>query len=289
MLMKYLLGVFCIIVASFAFAVIGILGTMIENHIHCMVMVFFQNIITLCLFLPWFLSKGVNDLKSRCYNTHLLRAICGVMASFLLYFSLRQLDLYDVVLLENSSPLIIPLIAMLVLKERISWMVWLSLSIGFTGIYFVILPPDGVDIEWRLIWPLGAAFFVACSFVLVKTIDWRESLKSTLFYYFLFSTFLSFPFILLHPVISFHRNTWVCLIGVGLAMAIAQGFLVLGYRFSEAGKLAPFSYFEVVFGLILGRFFLHLPLTSHALGGSVFVFLSGLFMILFERRIRAME
>jgi drug/metabolite transporter (DMT)-like permease len=271
-------------VASFAFATIGILGTFVGLHIHCMAMVFCQNAVTLLLLLPWLLKDGVKLLKSKNCAAHLLRACCGVLASFLLYLALRELDLFDVVLLENSSPMIIPFLAMIFIKEKISWTIWMCVCIGLLGIYFVISPKTRMDLDWRILLPLAAAFFAALSFIFIKVLDKEDTWQTILFYYFLFSTIISLPFLFLYPIHCNVIHDWFYLMGIGLATAIAQGFLILAYHFSDPGKLSPFSYFEVLFGLLLGRILLGTPFTQNTIIGMILILLSGMIVLVFEKR-----
>lgn len=281
---RFFLGVLAIMVASLGYSVIGVIGKMVDSNVHCMIMVFAQNVITLFLLMPWFLRKGPSRLKTKYIGTHIIRASCGVLASFLLYISLRKLPLFDVVLLENTSPMFIPLLAMILLREKVPWFIWFTLCVGFTGVYLVVRPMEGVDFQWELIFPITAAFFVAATFVYIKALSHRESMTNILFYFFLLSSIFSFPFVFLNGKNAAILSNIVYLVGIGFAMAIAQIFLVVAYKLSSPAKLAPFSYFEVVFGMILGTVIFHSLPSMQAIEGLGFIMTSAVITVIFEKR-----
>jgi drug/metabolite transporter (DMT)-like permease len=102
--------------------------------------VFFQNFISFVLFLPWVLSHGIAEVKTRHLPLHLIRGIGGMLSQVLMFIAILHMPLMNTVLLSNSAPLFIPIIALIWLKTKVSASTSASLVVGFLGVLLILKP-----------------------------------------------------------------------------------------------------------------------------------------------------
>ncbi len=132
------LGAGLIVSAFLLVAIMSALGK--AAGVSTSAIVFFQNFISLLLFLPWILHHGVNELKTEHLLLHGVRGLGGVLSQALMFVAILKMPLMNTVLLSNSAPLFIPLIAWVWLREKISVSTAISLAVGFVGIQFILKP-----------------------------------------------------------------------------------------------------------------------------------------------------
>ncbi|MGC1783566.1 MAG: DMT family transporter, partial [Acidobacteriaceae bacterium] len=133
------LGGFLIVIAFLCVAIMSALGKA-AAHVPTGTIVFFQNFISLVLFLPWVLRHGVAGVKTSRTWLHILRAVAGLLSQVLMFAAVKKMSLMNAVLLSNSAPLFIPLFTWAWLKKKISGVVWCSLLLGFLGVVLILKP-----------------------------------------------------------------------------------------------------------------------------------------------------
>jgi drug/metabolite transporter (DMT)-like permease len=238
-------------------------------------LVFFQNSVALLVFTPWFLRNGISALKTKRLGLHLLRATSGLLSQGFMFEALKSLPLMSAVLLSNSAPLFIPLIAWTWLKQKSGPNVWLSLIIGFIGVIFILRPGASTLENPSALVPLVASILSAFALLSVNQLSKSESTEKILFYYFLISTLLTAPYLFISKI-HFNLPHIAFLTGIGLSMAISQLMIILAYRHSSASQVAPFNYSVVIFSGLLGWIFWNDHPTLFSLIGVILVSIGGI-------------
>jgi drug/metabolite transporter (DMT)-like permease len=244
------LGGFLIVVAFLAIAIMSALGKAAER-VPTGTIVFFQNFISLVLFLPWLLRRGAADAKTSRTGLHLLRALAGLLSQVLMFVAVKKMPLMDAVLLANSAPLFIPLITWAWLGEKIGGVVQVSLMVGFVGVVLILKPTAALVSNPIALVATSAAVFSAFALVTVNRLSTTEPTERILFYYFLISSLATLPF----AIAEWRTPTgleWMYLAGIGVFMAVGQLLIILAYRQASAGRIAPFNYSVVVFSGLIG-------------------------------------
>lgn len=157
----------------------------------------------------------------------------------------------NAVLLTNSAPLFIPLIAWAWLKEKVGMVVWASLFVGFLGILLILRPGAQMLANPAAFIATSAAVFSAFALVAVNQLSREEPVKRILFYYFLISSAVTAPFALLFWKAPTSRE-WLYLAGIGILMAASQWSIILAYQHATATSIAPFNYTVVIFAGLIG-------------------------------------
>jgi drug/metabolite transporter (DMT)-like permease len=244
------LGAFLIVLAFACVAVMSAFGKAAKG-VSTGVIVFFQNFISLILFSPWVLRKGFSDLRTARIWLHILRAAGGLLSQALMFAAVRKMPLVDAVLLSNSAPLFIPLVAWIWLKEKIGGIVWVSLAVGFAGVILILRPSLALLSNPAALLALSAALFSAFALVSVNQLSNTEPAKRILFYYFLFSSVAAAPFTVLNWKTPTSQE-WLLLSGIGVTMALSQWLIIFAYKQASAERIAPFNYTVVIFSGLIG-------------------------------------
>ena len=244
-----LLGAIFVVVAEFCMATMGALVKTLGETMPGEMAVFARNLAGLLVLLPVLLSHRDFSFKTDCVHLHLVRGLAGVLAMYCFFYAIINIPLADSMLLKMTAPLFMPLVAIAWLKESItSWTLY-ALIVGFIGVWFV-LDPTG-DMNWVALIGILGGFLAAIAKVSIRRLSRTEPNLRVVFYFALIGTLVS-----LGPAIWQWKTP--DLYGLGLMVAIGvvgtlgQLALTRAYSVSNAGTVAPLTYFSVIFGGIYG-------------------------------------
>jgi drug/metabolite transporter (DMT)-like permease len=239
-------------------------------------LVFMRNLMGLFVIAPLLLRYGTAELRTPVYHLHLLRAVLGLSAMYCFFYVLGKLALADGMLLKMTSPIFMPLIALLWLGERVGRLAILAIPLGFVGVGLVLKP--GGDLSWvALLGVLGGAL-AAVAKVTVRRLGHTESTTRIVFYFSLNATVISaIPLIWAWQLPTLHE--WA-LLGVMGAMGTAgQLLLTRGYAVAAAAQVSPFTYFSVVYGAAYGYLFWGETLDWLFVAGALLIAVAGVMAV----------
>lgn len=191
--------------------------------------------------------------RMRQWKIGLLRGLYVTFAQFLFYYSLGKLAFATATTITYSNAIFMTALAVPILGERVGWVRWSAVLLGFGGV-LLVLNPGSDSFSPDALAPLGAAFLYALAGVYARLMD--EDVPS--------------PLINLYSVISALAGSLVLALAVGgfsaieqpgdILWIIAMGMfggtavlcLVVSFRMTEQSNLAPFSYFGIPFAFIAG-------------------------------------
>jgi drug/metabolite transporter (DMT)-like permease len=267
------LGATLLTIAFLAVAIMSAFGKA-ATHVSTGIIVFFQNAISLLLFLPWVLRGGISGVKTHRWGMHIVRAVTGLLSQALMFLAVKHMPLMNAVLLANSAPLFIPVLSWAWLRQRVSGIVWVSVLVGFAGIVLILHPSSSILQNPAALLATAAAAFSAVALVTVNQLSSTDSTERILFYYFLISSLASAPFAV-HSWSMPSTHQWLLLTGIGVFMAASQLLIILAYRQATAERIAPFNYSVVVFSGLIGWLVWHNTPGLLAVAGVVLVTLGG--------------
>ncbi|MCP5775004.1 DMT family transporter, partial [Klebsiella pneumoniae] len=88
--------------------------------------------------------KGIGFFKTEKLWMHTWRAVVGLTAMYGFFYAIAHLKLSNAMVFTYSSPIFIPLIAWLFLKEKITTSMLAAALIGFIGVLCVAKPDSGL-------------------------------------------------------------------------------------------------------------------------------------------------
>ncbi|WP_086270108.1 DMT family transporter [Campylobacter devanensis] len=257
------LGIYYMLIASLLFAGTGALSKILSSELSSIEIVFFRNIIGLGLII-WMIYKRPLHQAGGKFWLLAFRGIIGTIGLYAFFYNIAHIDLATAFTFSKTSPIFTALLAAFIFKERLSYLGWFAIFIGFIGILFVIEPTLGVskDEYIGLLSGIGAALAYTSIRGLRKHYDTRAIVLSFMlcgsaipllsmiigsFYYRSDLDFLISPFIM--PSLT----SWVMVILMGLLATGFQIYLTKAYAASKkAGVVAAVGYSDVIFSMIFG-------------------------------------
>jgi drug/metabolite transporter (DMT)-like permease len=237
--------------ASVLFACMGAAIKVISQTLPNEMIVFFRNLFGLAFILPWFIGKqSRTGLKTGYFRFHLLRTAAGMSAMYCYYYSLSKLPLSEAALLGFTSPLFIPFIAHIWLKELIPLRVAGAVLLGFFGVILILKPGTAVFQPVALV-GVCAGCFSALATVTIRRMSVTEPASRIVFYFALIATIVSaVPLTWAwHPA---PPARFLPVVMLGIFATTGQFLVTVGYSLAPAAQVGPFMYGVVVFSTLLG-------------------------------------
>lgn len=223
-------------------------------------------------------------LKIRQWKLALLRGAIVTFAQLSFYISLGLMAFATASTISYATALFTTAFAIPILGERVGWVRWSAVLIGFLGVIMVI-QPGAEGFSSYALFPLAAAVFYALVGVTARLFD--DDVSSAVVN--LYSSFSSIVGAVLityfwggfNTITSATDMVWIILMG-GLG-GTAVLLLVISYRMTEQSNLAPFSYFGIPLSFVLGwLFFNEAPWNTLFPGGLLIA--AGGFLIVWRER-----
>jgi drug/metabolite transporter (DMT)-like permease len=254
-------------------AVVGALAKYADERAHPWQIVFLQNLVAFLLIAPFALRRGPKGLRTRHPYLQLMRALAGGLSYALMFLALAFTPVTETVLMTTTSPLFVPLIYWLFIREKVKLSFWPGIICGFIGIAFVLQPSEKAFSNGILL-ALGSGLCIGVVMVCLRLMGKDEWMPRTLFYYFGLTTLLS-----LGPAIAVWNNpplwTWVAMIATGFTVLPSNICLTFGLRHGSASILSPIYYVSVLFAAMFDwMFWQHIP-SYLAIIGAILVIAGG--------------
>lgn len=267
-------GAAMIITAEFMFALMGATIRHLSVDLDNATIVFARNLVGLAILLALSARTGIGELATRVPSLHLLRGLAGTGAMYCFFYAIANMPLADAMLLKLTAPLFMPLVALFWLKERFTWHVLAALGVGFAGVGLILSPDLGQLQPVALIALLGGVL-AAVAKVTVRRLSASEPATRIVFYFAAIGTAVS-----LVPLAWWGQSpgpahlAWFLVLG---ACATGGQFLLTrGMASAPAARLAPFTFFSVVFGALLGWLLWDELLRWTTLAGALLVLVAAL-------------
>ncbi len=198
-------------------------------------------LIPIIVLSPGFSFKLPNPLR------FLLRTISALLGLALLFLAVQRMALAQALLLSNTTPLIVPILAFLMVGAKITRWGILGVVVGFIGVA-VVLNPAHASIGWGDLLALTSAFFVALAILQIRLLGKTMVTWPMLFYYFLMSTLLTTPFGLIKVAVPSSGRIWLFLLLIGVVGFIYQICSTLSYKLAPVRLTTPILYLNVLLG-----------------------------------------
>jgi drug/metabolite transporter (DMT)-like permease len=211
---------------------------------------FFQNLVALIIVMPWVLHGKKVSLRPRNPLLIVGRVIVGLLSMYFYFVAVKLIPLVNATLLQNTTPIFIPIIAFFVFRKKITLKMLCVMIIGFIGVTMVLHPGKGAINPGDLI-ALFSGFLSGLSTVIIKLLEDRdESVKLVMFYFLAFSTVIMG----IWSIPTWTTPTgiiWLYLALAGVFYSIFQLLLILAVKYASTTTISPFIYLAVVFSGLL--------------------------------------
>lgn len=262
-------GPLILLAAVFSFSAMSALVKAAGVSVPTAEIVFFRGLVGLPILLAVAARKKVS-LKGNRRWLLFWRGLTGTIALFMLFHAVTRLPVANAMLLNQSTPIFVLPMAMLFLKERVTWQHALLVLLAFAGVALVINPSTAEPNLPGLL-ALGSAVFAATAYTMVRKLTETEHTLTIVIWFTFISTAASGPAMI--PIFVLPDwKTLVALVAMALFATLGQLLLTFAYRLAEAGRLAVIGSMGAVFGAGFDFFFWdHVPGLGIAVGGVMII------------------
>lgn len=273
-----LIGTIYIILAFLANTTQSVFGKYVDKSLSVEMFSFGTFLVAFILVLPIILFRKGRDIPTGQGRYHLLRAVTGI-TGFLLFIAAAQLTtLVDTNVLVNTTPIFIPILALLFLHQHIPRAVWIAIIIGFVGVVVIVRPDASIFSNPGNLVALGAGLVTAIEFLAVNHLDQTESPLTQLFYFLLFGVVV-LGLISVGKFNSAPEWAYWMMLGTGLCLMAFQFLLIKAYQFAKPHEIGAFQYISVVFAAIYGVVLFKETIQLETIIGAILVCVGGVISI----------
>lgn len=205
-----------------------------------------------------------------------VRGLLLLAASTFAFLAFRELPLLQVYVINFSAPLLVTLLAIPLLRERVTPARGLAVAVGFVGVVIAVGPVD-----WRAqpaaLLPFGMAFCFALYQLATRRFGRNDHPLASLFYAGLAGALVSslaVPFFW-SPIALGDIPLFLV---VGTLGAVSQLGLIMAMRCAPASLVSPFLYLQIVWATVSGYLvFGDVPLLETYLG-AILIIGAGIFL-----------
>lgn len=245
-----LLAIGCLTTSALLFSIMGICIRYASHTVDNYTIVFFRNVVGLILFLPFIFKQGIGFVKTEKLWMHSWRSVVGLAAMYGFFYAIAHLKLSNAMVFTYSSPIFIPVIAWLFLKEKITIAMICAAVLGFIGVFCVAKPDQGL-LNWISVIGIASSLLASMAFVTVRALTQTEPPERIVFYFCLIGSALSvIPMFWMWR--TYHVKELLFLIGAGILANVSQIFMSHAYRLAPAGQIAPVNYMAIIFAGVWG-------------------------------------
>lgn len=267
-------GLALLSLSALLFATMGVLIRLASHTVNNETIVFFRNLTGSLMLLPLVAVHGWTLLKTNKLRMHAWRAGVGLAAMYGFFYAIGHIPLSSAMVFTYSSPVFIPLVAWLFLKERITGRMMAATLLGLIGVLMVCRPDTGL-FNWIAVVGITSSFLAAMAFVTVRALTDTEPVTRIVLYFALISTFISaIPMLWAWRPLSAQEYGYV--IGAGLLATLSQLAMSKAYSYAPAGRIGPATYLAIVIaGFYAWALWGEVP-DGYALAGTGLIFLATL-------------
>ncbi len=287
------LAIFLSLVALSLFDAMGLVIKLLSERYSAMELSAWRNLFGLFpALIAVFASRAWHTagrpIRIRQWKLALARGAIVTVAQLCFYISIGVMAFATASTITYANALFMTALAVPLLGEKVGWMRWGAVLIGFVGVLLIMQPGTDAFTPYALL-PLGAALFYALVGVTARLFD--DDVPSPLISLYsqvtaiLVSTLIALSWGGFSPIQSWGDLGWI--IAMGAFGGTAVLFLVASYRMTEQSNLAPFSYFGIPLAFLLGWLFFDETPWDALFPGAFLIAAGGLLIIWRERRLNA--
>jgi drug/metabolite transporter (DMT)-like permease len=200
----------------------------------------------------------------------IIRGLFPVIGAVLMIAAMGRIPVADAVATFFMAPLFACLLAIPLLGERVGLERWFALALGIAGMLVIVRPGTGT-FQWGHVFALLCAVSVAFYQIFTAFVVRHANTKTTLFFMAATAVVVTtgiMPFVWQTPSLA----NWLNLLGSSAVYATIHGMYIMAHGRTEASKLAPFIYTQVIGTIAAGWFFYdQIPQPYTALGAGLIV------------------
>ena len=179
------------------------------------------------------------------------RCLFGCTGMICYLWSIDHMGLADANMLNKTSPFFTILMSFFILGEKPSLKDMICILIMVVGAVLVVKPGQGLASFPALV-ALFGGFIAGTAYSFVRKVGLKGiPAPVTVFYYSLFASLVSLPFVIREGFQARGMQV-VCLLIVGILASLVQLSLTKAYRLAPAKEISVYEYSQILFAALLG-------------------------------------
>jgi drug/metabolite transporter (DMT)-like permease len=273
----------CLAVATFS--CLDATAKFAGQHVHAMEVVWFRylgHVLFACLFFRIWSNTAFLAMKRP--GLQVLRGVLLLGSTLFNFIALQYLQLAETVSIMFAAPFVVTILAGPFLNEWAGPRRWAAIVVGFAGV-LVITQPGTDRLHWAIFLSITSMCCYACYAIMTRKLAAYESHESML----LWSAIIAL--VVLTPALPFVWTTpegtamWTALVATGFFGAFGHFMLIRAFHLADAPSLAPFTYTQIVWMVLIGYLAFDDVPDAATLAGSAIIICSGLYLLYRERKV----
>jgi drug/metabolite transporter (DMT)-like permease len=272
---KNLLGVGSLVLAILIFSLQDIAVKWMGGSYPVLEIVIFRTVIALPATLFFFRMEGGKGLPTtKRYKLEFLRGLFYFLSYTTYFMGLAALPLAEIAAIKFSTPLMITLLSVILLREKVRFQRWLALIVGFIGV-LIIIRPGSASFNIGSIFILLNVLTYVFAVLVTRRLQTTDS-SATMSYYgsfvYMVIAMILAPIVIAigpmpnaSPSIAFLFRAWnmpnfvdlIIMFGLGLVWAGGMFFTARAYSLALASVVAPFEYVSLPISTMWGFLIWH--------------------------------
>lgn len=238
-------GLALLTLSALLFSAMGVLIRLASHTVNNETIVFLRNVTGSILLLPLLAIHGTGLLKTSVPWKHVWRAVVGLTAMYGFFYAIAHIPLSSAMVFTYSSPVFIPLVAWLFLKETITARMMIAAVLGMAGV-LMVCKPELTGNSWILVVGIGSSLLASMAFVTVRSLSATEPTTRIVLYFSLLSAAIS-AIPMLWAWRPLNSQELLLVVGAGVLATLSQLAMSKAYALAPAGRIGPAAYLAIVF------------------------------------------
>ena len=166
------------------------------------------------------------------------------------YYAYRTLPVAFATAIGMTAPLFVAILSFVFLKEKISFLKWGLISLGYIGV-LLVMKPSSFIIDTGTASALAANILAACCIILIKVLSRYDSTVTIMLHTNIGMTFGSF-LLNIQGWPAIHTRDIILMSLTGLLGTITQFCSIKALKHASPTAVAPFEYTRIIFALLIG-------------------------------------
>ena len=270
-------GVLWMLIATFFFALMGTFVKLGGENFTPTELVFYRSSISLVFIIGMMSWKNIS-YSSNYIRLHLSRSVIGFISLLFFFYAINHLPLSTAISLNYTSPLFLGLLMPLILRRKVKKWLFLAVTIGFLGVFFILKPTFENHNYFAGLIGLISGLGAAIAYLFVTQLgQLKEPVLRTIFYFTLVSTMCSGIMMLFGEVSTIQFKYILILLALGSTATIAQIAITKAYLVGNTLGNAGLSYLTIIFATIIGVVWFGEFMDWKTTLGIVLIIFSGIF------------
>ena len=240
-----------------------------------------QTMIVLFL-IPLMIKRKFNFFDKISFKPNVIRNVLFSITTFALYIGMSRVPLNDATAMTFLTPIIGSVLAVKLLGEKASKMIWIALTLSIIGV-LIIKKPTFEDEDIML--GYGALLFAVIIrgyiVILNKRLASKFDTMTMLFYTHIVMLLMSLLFI--PQFVKIPIDAFKYIAGAGMLFFIEYYLIFKAYKYCNAITLQPFDFSRLIIMMIMSDLLLNEAVQLNQIIGGL-VIISGYGFMLLEKR-----